>query len=124
MLWESHNIKKMCTTRVTAFFGALIVFLAGPVTAFWKVPCTSPLVHERADPIVSPGQVSSHAHTVMGANGFGFSMDFQQARASTCSTCRVTADRSNYWVPSLYYQAQNGSFSSVKQVGGALIYYL
>lgn len=115
---------EMHASRAIAFFGALITFFAGPVAAFWKVPCTSPVLHERADPIVNPGQVAGHAHTIMGGNGFGFSMDFRQARASTCTTCRVTADRSNYWVPSLYYQAQNGSFISVKQVGGALIYYL
>ncbi|KAI9792686.1 MAG: hypothetical protein M1816_001785 [Peltula sp. TS41687] len=114
----------MAINLVPAFFGALIISLAGPATAFWKVPCSSPLVVERADPIISPGKVSSHAHTILGGNGFGFNMDFQQARASTCSTCRVTADRSNYWVPSLYYQGQDGSFTSVKQVGGALIYYL
>ena len=29
-----------------------------------------------------------------------------------------------YWAPTLYFAWANGSFSSVKQVGGALIYYL
>lgn len=108
----------------TAGVGAFILSLVAPAAAFWKVPCTSPLVVERADPIVNPGQVSGHAHTIMGGNGFGFSMDFAQARASTCSSCRVASDMSNYWVPSLYYRAENGSFISVEQVGGALIYYL
>ncbi|TVY40649.1 hypothetical protein LOCC1_G003619 [Lachnellula occidentalis] len=41
-----------------------------------------------------------------------------------CSSCTVAQDMSNYWVPNLYYKAQNGSFISVNQNGGATIYYL
>ncbi|KAI9826765.1 MAG: hypothetical protein M1826_006560 [Phylliscum demangeonii] len=91
--------------QLSACLGALVLALSGPSAAFWKIPCTSPLVVERADPIVNPGQVSPHVHTIMGGNGFGFSMDYQQ-------------------VPSLYFHEANGSFTSVQQVGGALIYYL
>lgn len=114
----------MHLSYVIAVEASLALTFSGPVSAFWKVPCSVPLIHERADPVVNPGSVSTHVHTIMGGNGFGFSMDFAQARASTCTTCRVKEDKSNYWVPSLYYRAQNGSFISVEQVGGALIYYL
>ena len=102
---------------------ALLVTAAAPAAAFFKVPCTSPVVVERADPVISPGKVSSHAHTVMGGNGFGFSMNYAQARAASCSTCKAKGDNSNYWVPSLYFQASNGSFISVRQNGGMLVYY-
>lgn len=51
-------------------------------------------------------------------------MDYDQARNSTCSTCSVKEDLSNYWVPSLFYMAQNGTFHPVEQMGGALVYYL
>lgn len=51
-------------------------------------------------------------------------MDYDQARRSTCSTCSVKEDLSNYWIPTLFYKAQNGSFYPVEQSGGALIYYL
>ena len=101
----------------------VLAVLAAPVSAFFKVPCVAPVVVERADPVISPGKVSSHAHTVMGGNGFGFSMNFAQARAATCSTCKAKGDNSNYWVPTLYFQASNGSFISVKQSGGMLVYY-
>jgi hypothetical protein len=37
---------------------------------------------------------------------------------------QAAKDRSNYWIPSLFYQAQNGTVHRVDQVGGALIYYL
>ncbi|KZF23573.1 putative WSC domain protein [Xylona heveae TC161] len=101
----------------------LAASLASPAMAFWRMPCPGNLIHERADPIVSPGQISGHVHTIMGGNGFGFDMTYQQARNSQCSSCPITKDMSNYWVPTLYYHAQNGSFISVPQVGGATVYY-
>ncbi|KAH0545165.1 hypothetical protein FGG08_000777 [Glutinoglossum americanum] len=101
----------------------ILAALVAPASAFWRMPCSNPLVVERADPVVSPGAVSGHVHTIMGGSGFGFTMDYAQARASACSTCKVAQDMSNYWVPTLYYHAQNGSFISVDQVGGATIYY-
>ncbi len=114
----------MSLVRAVPLLSALLFYLAAPVAAFFRLPCTSPLVRDRVDPIVNPGAVSGHLHTIMGGNGFSDSMTFQSARASTCSSCRVRADMSNYWVPSLYYRARNGSFIPVEQVGGALIYYL
>jgi hypothetical protein len=84
----------------------------------------SPLVVQRADPIVNPGKVSGHVHTIMGGNGFGFDMTYVDTQKSMCSSCIVTKDFSNYWVPTLYYKAQNGSFIAVGQNGGATVYYL
>jgi hypothetical protein len=84
----------------------------------------SPLVVQRADPIISPGNVSGHVHTIMGGNGFGFDMTYADTQKSTCSSCMVTKDFSNYWVPTLYYKAQNGSLIAVDQSGGATVYYL
>lgn len=72
------------------------------VSAFWRLPCNNPVSIERSDPIVSPGVVASHLHTIMGGNGFDFTMDFKKARSSTCSSCTVQQDLSNYWVPNLY----------------------
>ncbi|RPB22743.1 WSC-domain-containing protein [Terfezia boudieri ATCC MYA-4762] len=94
------------------------------VDAFWRLPCASPVLIERADPIVNPGKVAGHLHTIMGGNGFGFEMDYDQARKSTCSTCSVKEDLSSYWIPNLFYKAKNGSLHEVEQMGGALVYYL
>jgi Domain of unknown function (DUF1996) len=101
----------------------VLVALVDPASAFFRMPCSNPLVVERADPVVNPGAISGHVHTIMGGSGFGFSMDYAQARAAACSTCFVQQDKSNYWVPSLYFHAANGSFISVPQSGGATIYY-
>lgn len=103
---------------------AAFLAFATQARGFWRLPCASPVVVERADPIMDPGKPSSHAHTVMGSNAFDFTMDFAKTQTATCSSCKVTQDHSSYWVPSLYYHAENGTFISVKQSGGALIYYL
>lgn len=100
------------------------LWASGKAAAFFIMPCSKPVVVERADPIVNPGALSGHVHTIMGGNGFDFSMTYEQARAATCSTCKVTADLSNYWTPTLYYQGQDGKFTSVAQSGGMLAYYL
>ncbi|KAI8624953.1 WSC domain-containing protein [Xylariaceae sp. FL1651] len=110
------------TTHTKVFIG--ISALAAQVNAFWRLPCASPVVVERADPILDPNAVSKHVHTVMGSNAFNFTMDYNLTQTATCSTCKVVQDLSSYWVPSLYYNAENGSFIPVKQSGGALIYYL
>lgn len=92
-------------------------------SGFFKVPCSTPLVIERADPLISPGVASNHVHTIMGGSGFGFTMDYDMTQTSECSSCSPIEDKSNYWVAALYYQGQNGSFIQVPQNGGALIYY-
>lgn len=102
----------------------LLGLVASPATAFWRLPCKSPLVVERADPIVNPGAMSGHAHTIMGGNGFDITMDYNSTQASTCTSCTVHGDFSNYWTPTLWFRHQNGTFESVKQVGGATVYYL
>lgn len=109
----------------TTIYSAIAALLTLPTAhAFWRLPCVSPLVTERADPIVNPGDVSGHVHTIMGGNGFGFTMDYASTQASTCSSCTVKKDFSNYWVPTVYYKGKDGKFDSVEQVGGGLIYYL
>lgn len=98
--------------------------LASQASAFFVLPCARPIVVERADPIVNPGVLSGHAHTIMGGSGFNFTMDYDRARASACSSCRAKDDLSNYWVPNLYYHREDGKFETVPQVGGMLVYYL
>ncbi|KAH9885182.1 WSC domain-containing protein [Xylariomycetidae sp. FL2044] len=110
------------TTYTKALLG--LTALAAQANAFWRLPCGAPVVVERADPIVEPNTVSRHLHTIMGSNAFNFTMDYALTQTATCSSCKVVEDLSSYWVPSLYYHAENGSFIPVRQTGGALIYYL
>ncbi|OCF34866.1 hypothetical protein I316_03412 [Kwoniella heveanensis BCC8398] len=57
----------------------------------------------RLDPIVNPGGIGAHVHSVVGGNNFDKSMTYESTQASTCTTASVTADKSNYWTPQLYY---------------------
>lgn len=76
-----------------------LLAVASQASAFFRLPCAAPIVIQRADPVVNPGKVSSHVHTIMGGNGFGFEMNFASTQRSTCSSCTVKEDMSNYWTP-------------------------
>lgn len=122
---------KIYIMRPTTISLALHALLAAPAAAFWRMSCPSRLVQERADPLIAPGAVSAHVHTIAGGNGFGFNISYDQLRASTCSSCSIQQDLSAYWTPALFYEAQNGSFYRVPQAGdtagyegGMTVYYL
>ncbi|KAG5760064.1 hypothetical protein H9Q72_011817 [Fusarium xylarioides] len=100
---------------------ATLALVVSPASAFFRLPCSRPVTLQRVDPIVNPGTLSAHAHTVMGGNRFNFTMDFDTARASTCTTCKAREDLSNYWIPNLYYRAPDGTFEDVPQTGGILM---
>lgn len=110
----------------------LAALVVSPALATFVVQCTSRLVDDRLDPIVNPGQISDHVHVIAGGSGFSDTMNYDMARASSCGTCNIKQDLSNYWTPKLYYQAQNGSLISVPidgddslgNMGGMAIYYL
>jgi len=108
-----------------------ILALASSASAFWRMPCPGRVTTERLDPIVSPGGVSGHVHTVSGSNGFKAEMTYADARGGACSSCPIKQDMSNYWTPKLYYQSENGTFIDVPQAGdgigvygGMTVYYL
>ncbi|RYP31328.1 hypothetical protein DL767_005841 [Monosporascus sp. MG133] len=68
----------------------------------------------RMDPIVYPGTVSSHSHGVMGGSNFGLMVEGDQLLDSECTNALLSADKSNYWVPELFFQSPiNGTFKRV-----------
>lgn len=110
---------------------ALVALLSSQTDAFWRMACPGRLTWERADPLITPGQISPHVHHIVGGNGFGMTTDYDTQRASDCSSCPITADLSAYWTPNLYYQAENGTFTSIPAAGdgnglagGMNVYYL
>jgi hypothetical protein len=110
---------------------ALAATLSSPVAAFWRMPCPGRLTLQRIDPIVAPGNVSNHVHTVSGGSGFGFTTSYEQQRASACTSCPVKQDLSAYWTPKLYWMNEDGTqFEDVPQAGegegttgGLTVYY-
>ena len=111
----------------TYLSAVVAVLAASPVVAqrsfYFVLGSGNPLVTERLDPLLSPGGVSNHVHSIVGANGFAPTMDFAKTQSSTCSTISVKADKSNYWMPSLYFHARNGSFIRVPEKPDHRIYY-
>jgi hypothetical protein len=56
--------------------------------------------------------------------GFSMSSTYDELHGSSCTSCRVTEDKSAYWTPSLNFIHENGTMQIVNQVGGMLAYYL
>lgn len=74
-----------------------------------------PLMEGRVDPIVSPGTVSSHAHTFEGGSNMGVSATGEDMMKSNCSTALVLGDNSGYWMPKLYFRdPTTGALESVE----------
>jgi hypothetical protein len=63
--------------------------LASSSDAFFRMSCPGRTVRERLDPIVNPGGISGHVHTISGGAGFSASMTYQDARAANCSSCMI-----------------------------------
>ncbi|OXC63157.1 hypothetical protein AYX13_06867 [Cryptococcus neoformans] len=81
---------------------SLLAVLAVPTNAYFIL--SHPILETtRLDPIVSPGEISSHVHAIVGGNNFDKAMTYQSTQESTCSTASITVDKSNYWTPQLYY---------------------
>uniref|UniRef100_A0A0W0G5K1 Putative carbohydrate-binding module family 1 protein n=1 Tax=Moniliophthora roreri TaxID=221103 RepID=A0A0W0G5K1_MONRR len=122
-------------------WSALFAFtlLASHANALLRFPCAQHTV-TRADPLISPGEVSAHVHQVVGGVIIDtLSFDFEMPtgydlQTSTCSTCSIKENKSNYWTPTLYFQSpKNGTFKRVAQKpggltgnpnGGMVVYYI
>ncbi|CAA7261988.1 unnamed protein product [Cyclocybe aegerita] len=82
-------------------FGSLFLFL-GLVTncqAYWLMAANNVLTTQRIDPVVDPGQVSTHVHSILGGSNFGLNTSTAALRLSECTSIPVREDKSNYWYP-------------------------
>ncbi|EAW14810.1 DUF1996 domain-containing protein [Aspergillus clavatus NRRL 1] len=101
-----------------------LLALSGLTDAFWRLPCRGRSGLARIDPLMDPGRPSSHVHTVHGSGAFSMSADAADLKASDCTSCAITQDKSAYWAPALYFMHENGEAELVDEVGGMLVYYL
>lgn len=51
----------------------------------------------RFDPVITPGQVSPHLHTIAGGSSFSSDVEYATMQTSACTTAPVSVDKSNYW---------------------------
>ncbi|KAF8903706.1 hypothetical protein CPB84DRAFT_1845684 [Gymnopilus junonius] len=92
---------------------------AASAHAYWLMGIEDFITTERIDPVVTPGRVSSHVHSVLGGSNFRFTTNTSSLRESECTSIPIPQDKSAYWFPHLYFQWKNGSFTSLN--GGAVM---
>ena len=81
--WPYFQLKMHITHLST------LTALLGSSEAFFRMSCPGRLVRERLDPIINPGGVASHVHTISGGAAFTPTMAYQNMRAANCSTCTI-----------------------------------
>ena len=109
---------------VLAVLAALAAPVVGQEGPYFTMGTGMPVVLERVDPLLSAGKISNHVHSVVGGNGFAPMMDFAQTQTSDCSSVPVKVDKSNYWMPNVYYKSpHNSSFIRVPEKPYHKLYY-
>ncbi|KAJ7756245.1 hypothetical protein B0H16DRAFT_1314999 [Mycena metata] len=101
--------------RPAGFLGTFVLplFLASPCGAYWLMAANNILTTQRLDPIISPGSVSTHAHSVLGGSNFGLNTSTAALRKSSCTSIPIPEDKSNYWFPVgvKHFPWSNGTFT-------------
>jgi hypothetical protein len=87
---------------LTILWIPLLFLIAYTYAGNWNTN-VRPLVTERLDPIVSPNGVASHMHAIIGGSAFGASYNYADAIQSSCTSFPISIDKSNYWMPKLYW---------------------
>lgn len=95
--------------RSTTFFAAAIAATAQAAKdertfAVLHFFGDGPLMEGRVDPIISPGNASSHVHTIQGGSNMGISATGEDLMNSACSSALIVGDNSGYWVPKAYFR--------------------
>lgn len=82
-----------------------------------------PVAQGRIDPIVNPGRFAAHAHTIFGASNFRnvLNTPAEQHNAG-CTSASFSVDKSNYWIPTLYFINSAGKYEPVAARGGRAYY--
>lgn len=122
------------SSLVLTCFWALVALHSVPEALAQDMQYTQPDPHfviphsilqtTRLDPIVTPGKVSGHVHTIVGASNFDKTVNDESQLASSCTTAKISIDKSMYWAPTLYsYSSANDSYLAVP-ITTANTYYL
>ncbi|KAI1326029.1 hypothetical protein F5Y16DRAFT_376139 [Xylariaceae sp. FL0255] len=106
---------KFTTTTILASFAGLSIAAKTQRTfAVLRFNGDGFLTEGPMDPVVSPGEQSSHYHSIMGGSNFATTIEGDQLLSSNCTTSKLAKDNSNYWVPALFFQdPNNGTFQKV-----------
>jgi hypothetical protein len=78
-------------------------FVEGGLGVSFRTTCGL-LTDVRYDPIVSPGKVSAHVHSVYGSTAFGPTVATGDLQSAVGTTCNYPQAKSVYWAPALYFR--------------------
>ncbi|KAM0331353.1 hypothetical protein ACHAQA_003025 [Verticillium albo-atrum] len=96
------------TTLHFLFSFIVLQSLQSLVFAEFRVTC-APFKRERIDPLATPGKENGHMHTFFGSRAIGPDVVTADELRASCGSCNVQADRSSYWIPTLYYVSKNAT---------------
>ncbi|WWC91463.1 uncharacterized protein L201_006409 [Kwoniella dendrophila CBS 6074] len=97
-----------------AISGATILLTLVSADPFFVVQHGNAVVTTRRDPIISPGGIANHVHSVVGSSSFRATYEYENSVNGKCTSANINVDKSNYWVPQLYRKLDNGMFELVK----------
>jgi len=86
----------------SSLFSALAL-VANAGNDAWHMDTAYTIVREALDPIVNPNGVASHMHRIVGGSNFGAAYNYATQNAASCTSTGITADKSSYWMPQLYF---------------------
>ncbi|BEI84169.1 hypothetical protein CcaverHIS002_0407730 [Cutaneotrichosporon cavernicola] len=97
-----------------AYAALAALSLVTPVEAGLFVVAAGTIAVARIDPIVNPGEIGGHVHSLFGASNIRDVLNTpeEQLRAQ-CTTAKVQDDKSSYWVPTLYYIRKDGTYEGM-----------
>ncbi|TXT07352.1 hypothetical protein VHUM_03072 [Vanrija humicola] len=82
-----------------------------------------PIAQGRIDPIVDPGKFAGHTHTIFGASNFRNVLNTPEEQLKAgCSSTAFQKDKSNYWIPTLYFINKDNKYEPVNVSGGRAYY--
>ncbi|KAL8659859.1 MAG: hypothetical protein Q9226_000224 [Calogaya cf. arnoldii] len=93
------------------------------VNAFWRLECPGSIGLARIDPLMDFDGVSGHVHALKGGSAFSAKSKAEDLLKSKCTSCGVKQDKSAYWAPPLYFQADDGTLEIVPEKPPFKAYY-
>ena len=113
----------MATCNFLFFLLALLAMLGEPAFGYWRMPCLGVTGIGRIDPIIAPGKLSAHVHTIKGASGLSEDTTVDQLLASECTSCSIAQDKSAYWAPQMYFWDTSRNTVELVPEESHLVYY-
>lgn len=72
---------------------AALILFAGSTSAFWRLECDGSVGLARLDPLMNPGGVSDHVHSIKGGSGMSILFRFGAVENPSCIVKRKSGEK-------------------------------